>query len=227
MKHILFTKELSPDQLQLFEKMNAEVKGIPFIKTVADPDYKTKLDMLFRGLFTSLVVTSPFAARLFAGYADMNNFFIDTIYTVGEKSATVLRGFCRQCVVSSKGNAEDLANSIVGGSATGNKVCFLSGEMRRDALPRILKESHLCFTEICVYKTLLTPPSALPYFDGIVFFSPSAVQSFYQKYKLSDEAVYAIGSTTQNELLRYNSTLKVGVAEKPSFESLVQLITFA
>lgn len=227
MNRILFTKELSSAHLMLLENLNVKVENIPFIKTVAEQDYKTKLDKLFQGEFTSLIITSPYAASLFAGYAEENNFRIDTIYTVGEKTAMHIRMYCQKCVVSTKGNAEDLANMIVDEHTVHDKICFVSGEMRRNVLPIALRNAQIDFSEISVYRTLLSPPEKLPFFNIIVFFSPSAVRSFYLKYKLSNEAVYTIGPTTQKELLKYNAHLKVNVAEYPSFESLVQMLATA
>ena len=56
---------------------------------------------------------------------------------------------------------------------------------------------------------------------GILFFSPSAVQSFFSKNKVADKTIlFAIGNTTANEIKKY-STNKIIISDEPGKENLV------
>ena len=70
---------------------------------------------------------------------------------------------------------------------------FFSGNLRRDVLPTILKENKITFNEIEVYETNLTPKKISSKFDGILFFSPSAVESYLKLNTIKDEICFCIG----------------------------------
>ena len=60
---------------------------------------------------------------------------------------------------------------------------FFSGNLRKETLPEALKTGGIAFNEIEVYQTTLAPfkISDQEKFDGIMFFSPSAVESLFDK----------------------------------------------
>ena len=60
-------------------------------------------------------------------------------------------------------------------------------------------------------------------YDGILFFSPSAVNSFLLKNKISPKTqLFAIGSTTANALQPFTNQ-PVIIAETPGKENLLHL----
>jgi uroporphyrinogen-III synthase len=74
-----------------------------------------------------------------------------------------------------------------------------------------------------VYKTIETPELLTKSYDAILFFSPSAVQSFFSKNRISDSTqIFAIGSTTADAAESF-SRKPIIVAEKPGKENLVDL----
>lgn len=73
----------------------------------------------------------------------------------------------------------------------GAGIVFFCGDRRREELPSI------GVTEVVVYRTLPTPHRIDRKYDGIAFFSPSAVESFFSVNELSPEiTLFAIGRTT-------------------------------
>ena len=74
-----------------------------------------------------------------------------------------------------------------------------------------------------VYKTEETPQVLSKQYDGILFFSPSAVQSFFSKNYITDKTqVFAIGATTANVVKSFIQQ-PVIISNKPGKENLVNL----
>lgn len=84
------------------------------------------------------------------------------------------------------------------------KVVFFCGNMRRDELPDKLRQHGVQVEEITVYTTEETPYLVEKQYDGILFYSPSAVRSFFSLNKLPVTTFcYAIGETTAAEIRKY------------------------
>ena len=92
--------------------------------------------------------------------------------------------------------------------------------MRRDILPNTLKENGIQFNEIEVYETNLTSKKITQKLDGILFFSPSGVESFLEKNKITNEICFCIGETTA-EALENKNIKNIVIAQKPSVENVI------
>ena len=76
--------------------------------------------------------------------------------------------------------------------------------------------------EIEVYQTNMIHHTVEKNYDGILFFSPSAVQSFFSTNKLNDKTIlFAIGNTTASAIKKY-STNKIIVADEAGKSNLVE-----
>lgn len=114
-----------------------------------------------------------------------------------------------------------LAKKILGQGAI-NKLVFFCGNKRRNELPDLLNTNNLHVQELIVYETLETPVAIPGQLDAIMFFSPSAVNSFFSVNKLEKNTVcFAIGATTAKTIATY-TTNKIISNEVPSQLSLVQ-----
>jgi len=95
-----------------------------------------------------------------------------------------------------------------------------------DEIPKTLQQENINFQEIEVYKTSLNPQGFSQEFDGILFFSPSAVQSFTAKNKLTGITAYCIGNTTALEAQKH--TNNIIIATKPTIENvIVQVVKYS
>ena len=56
--------------------------------------------------------------------------------------------------------------------------------------------------------------------DGILFFSPTGVKSFFAENKIANSAAFCIGQTTASEVKKY--TANVFEAEKTTVESVIE-----
>ncbi|MCH4822556.1 uroporphyrinogen-III synthase [Gramella lutea] len=141
---------------------------------------------------------------------------IENCFCVGEKTSAFARS-CGMNVKESANNAKELALKITE-QHSNKEFHFFSGNKRRDELPEILKENNINYKETQVYKTELNTKRFHSDFDGILFFSPSGVQSFTVDNILNTSA-FCIGETTANEALKH--TENVIVASKPSIENVI------
>lgn len=77
------------------------------------------------------------------------------------------------------------------------EIVFFCGNKRRDELPAVLKAAGVLLHEVVVYETVATPVKAAEGADAVLFFSPSAVQSFFSVNGLKEDVVcFAVGNTT-------------------------------
>tara|TARA_B110001452_G_scaffold208933_1_gene179220 strand:- start:427 stop:1083 length:657 start_codon:yes stop_codon:yes gene_type:complete len=130
---------------------------------------------------------------------------IKNCYCVGEKTKSLLlkNG---QKVAKSEENAQKLANFIVK-SLKNDVFVFFCGNMKRDELPEILTKNNVEFSLVEVYKTSLVYKKINEAFNGILFFSPSAVRSYCYYNKIGDEILFTIGQTTTNEAEAFSNKI--------------------
>jgi uroporphyrinogen-III synthase len=131
-----------------------------------------------------------------------------------------------QCTIkATAANATALANAI---TALGDvrEVYFICGKQRRDELPAILQQHHITVHELVVYENAATPAKMdAAAYDGVFFFSPSAVQSFFSVNTLPAATVcFAIGDTTA-AALRTVTNNKIIISGSPSAYALLDAAT--
>ena len=85
-------------------------------------------------------------------------------------------------------------------------MIFFCGDQRRNDLPEILSKNDIEVQEIVVYETIPVSKKIEEHYHGIMFFSPSAVNSFFLNNKLpSSTILFAIGNTTAEELKKHST----------------------
>ena len=102
---------------------------------------------------------------------------------------------------------------------------FYCGDLRRGELhDRLYKEAAIYLNEYVVYRTIETPHKIETLYDGIAFFSPSAVQSFFSVNTLpAGTTLFAIGHTTADTIRAYGPN-PVIVSPSPEQATLVRKI---
>lgn len=107
------------------------------------------------------------------------------------------------------------------------KMVFFCGDRRLDYLPEALKEAGKMLEEVVVYETHSLPVKIIRAYDAVLFFSPSAVESFFSLNTLSSNTMlFAIGNTTAQRLQQY-TTHKIIVSPEHNAEAMIeQIIAF-
>ena len=123
-------------------------------------------------------------------------------------------------VVAYTGYVQDLAE-IISLIYSQETFTFFSGNLRRDVLPNTLKENRISFNEIEVYETEETSKKIKEKLDGILFFSPSGVDSYFKLNIIKDEICFCIGETTA-EALEEKKIKNIIITEKPLVENVIK-----
>ncbi|MBZ9730426.1 uroporphyrinogen-III synthase [Salegentibacter sp. JZCK2] len=212
MKSILSTKKFSNSQKQLFLNSGLSLVEYDAINTEAT-DFELPSEKIKNAIFTS-----KNSVKAVLGKVEVEHCFC-----VGKKTADLLseNGFHIQEITD---YGKDLGEIIVQ-KYPEESFIFFCGNKRRDEIPEILQGNKIDFKEIEVYKTSLNPKPFSQEFDGILFFSPSAVQSFTAENQLKDVTAFCIGKTTATEAKKH--TNNIIIATKPSIENvIVQVVKY-
>lgn len=128
-------------------------------------------------------------------------------------------------IVDTASHATELAAKIIAHGQF-KQVVFFCGHQRREELPRLLKEAGIEVVEIIVYETIATPVLATGNLDAVLFFSPSAVKSFFSANTLKkDTPCFAIGATTAAALDDYTDN-KVITSEAPTQQMMLASVWY-
>ena len=145
-----------------------------------------------------------------------------SIYCIGQTTLDLAKKyFSDASIAGTASNAADLAALITEDEYI-DEVVFFCGDQRRDELPGILRSHDIGVTEIIVYHTVATPQVVKKEYNGILFFSPSAVDSFFSKNKTKKPTMlFAIGSTTAASIKKYTDN-SIITSDVPGKERLVE-----
>ncbi|MFK8270370.1 uroporphyrinogen-III synthase [Capnocytophaga stomatis] len=210
---ILSTKTLTEQQKKKLSEKGFLLTEIDFIQAHST---EFKLD----NIGDLLLFTSQNAVRSVLQHPQVDSLKSIPCICVGEKTAKLLSENSWK-VIHYEEYASDLGDYI-GQHCLKNRITFFSGNLRRDILPNVLKKTKIEHNEIQVYKTVLCSERINSPQKGILFFSPSGVQSFLQKNSFSDEIVFCIGKTTADEALKH--TKNCIIPEKTTIDSLIECV---
>lgn len=174
---ILSTKFLDGAIIQQAASKNIVIDCVPFIqiKTIATPELQqqivTTLEEKDFVIFTSANAVEA-VAQEFHTKPKLNVFCIS-----GKTRKAVEGKFPGSSIIADAPTGADLARKII--DAKIQSAVFFCGNKRLDTIPNTLKAHQIKLTEIVVYETLLTPHKIEQDYNGVLFFSPSAVESFF------------------------------------------------
>lgn len=208
---ILSTKTLLSNQKQYLLNANFNVLEADFIATEKTPFELNQIN-------DNLIFTSQNAVHSVLEYSDVEALKTKKVFCVGLKTKALLaeNGFD---VIAYTGYAADLAEIITLIYAN-ESYTFFSGNLRRDTLPDALKEAKVKYNEIKVYETTLTPQKINNAVDGILFFSPSGVESYLKENTIKSEKCFCIGETTAEALDKI--TKNIIIADHQTIEDVLE-----
>ena len=206
MPTILSTKKLSVAQKELL--LNT---GLGFVEydAIRIEFIETSIDYTIQ----NAIFTSKNAVKAIQDFG-MN---ISNCFCVGENTKKLLQEHDLN-VVETAQNASDLAKTIIE-NYKNESFLFLCGNLRRNELPDLLKQNNVDVKEKVVYKTHLKSNKFNRQFDGILFFSPSGIQSYVSENTIGESIVFCIGNTTASEAKKH--TENSIVANKPTVENVI------
>ncbi|WP_333807897.1 uroporphyrinogen-III synthase [Flavobacterium sp.] len=174
--------KLSDAKIELVEKNFIQTKSITF-DTPQLNDY--------------LIFTSKEAVKSVLK-SNLKNVFSKPCFCVGSKTHSFLKkkGFS---VLESTDYAEELIQ-LIDSKYKNHSFTFFCGNIRRNTIPDFFQQNKIAFNEIVVYETKLKSSQIKESFDGVLFYSPSGVNSFLENNTLRNKTCFCIGTTTAKAL---------------------------
>jgi uroporphyrinogen-III synthase len=217
--HILSTRPLPETLIDEAARHGILIETQAFILTepVNDEDMRQRVRALgqqrLAAIFTSMNAVE--AVREWTGRADWD------IFCIGLATRRLAEAyFGPGSIAGTAESAKALAEVIIRENP-GREVHFFCGNQRRPELPGVLKQAGLIIHELVVYHTISNPVRTERSYDGIAFFSPSAVDSYFSVNTVSAGAtLFAIGWTTA-EAIRVYSANPLIVSGQPDKEKLI------
>lgn len=224
-KHIFATRELPEaaaaklieagfklDQFD-FIKVNTQYEEGSFLKRLNNPDSQAR------------VFTSKNAVRALAELLEKNPTELckKKNFTVGIKATERLAELGIKANVRSD-NAMILAQ-IIARNADVKAVDFFCGDQALDDLPEYLASKNIKVNKEIVYHTeLVHEKVSTELFDALLFFSPSAVYSFFKKNQVNCKTpAFCIGATTAEAVRRRCENPRI-IAHQPSIDGVVDRV---
>lgn len=228
---VLSTKKLDISLVEQAKENDIEITEQEFI-SVKPILSKKKFDEIMPGIISEdqndIVFTSSNGVEAVTPYLHQGDtWYIPNwnVYCLSGKTKDSLHPFISPSrIIATADNATGLANKII--EQRVKELIFFCGNKRRNELPSLLKKAGITVQEIIVYETVEIQTIATEEIDGILFFSPGAVQSFFSINSLNKDTVcFAIGTTTAGAIADF-TTNKIIVSESPSQEMMLASVKF-
>jgi hydroxymethylbilane synthase len=212
--NIYSTKKLTDDQLQLFHN-----------DVVANSNDAIKISLnrlprsIIKNEIENVVITSKNAVEALLHNFSSIEFQFKNIYCVGRRTRRMVQKRIGE-VKHTEPNAKKLAEYLVE-YLEGTEVTYFCSDLRLDHLPKILSEHRIKVNEIEAYQTKFDAEKVESALEGVMFYSPSTVESFMKQNKANGIA-FCIGETTA--LAAKNYFKDVRIAKVPTVESVIELV---
>jgi len=210
---LIVTKNISLSFKERLLQQGYSVVDIPLIEIKPIP-------FELKEVKQNVIFTSQNAVRILLKKQQPNQGLMKgkKFFCVGEKVKSLLKK-SDQKVVKMAQNASELAHYLLKNHKN-EQFSFFCGTRRMDNLELVFAQNEMKLTIIPIYDTLLKPQKIKLDVEGILFYSPSAVESFFIKNKWPKNAYgFCIGNTTANVLKKY--TEQFYVASQPKESSLL------
>jgi uroporphyrinogen-III synthase len=200
---------------KLEHRPGVQVDYISFIQTVPVTNEVTlERVQQFSGEKLPVVFTSIEAVKAVStAMTDLPRWNI--IYAIEGNTAAKAQEYFKINNIITASSAAALAQKII--DAGDSAAIFFCGDKRLDVLPAMLASAGIELKELVVYTTKETPEQVKEKYSSVIFFSPSAVHSFFSINSLAAGVpVYAIGPTTATAVQQYtnNQLITAAVADK-------------
>ena len=212
--NIFSTKSFTESQRLLFHE-KVVVESSDFIKISTNRIHPRFL----KDEIKNVIITSKNAVEaLITNYSAVELQF-KNIYCVGRRTKRLVENRIGEVKHTEK-NAKKLAEYLVD-YIEGTEVTYFCSDIRLDDLPTILEQNHIKVKEIEAYQTKFDATKIDTKVEGVMFYSPSTVNSYLQENDTSQIA-FCIGETTAKEAKKHFKDVRV--AKLPTVESVIELV---
>ncbi|MFD0990622.1 hydroxymethylbilane synthase [Mariniflexile jejuense] len=212
--NVYSTKSFTEAQRLLFHE-KVTVESSDFIKISLNRIHPRFL----KNEIENVVITSKNAVEsLITNYSAIELQF-KNIYCVGRRTKKLVETKIGK-VTHFENSAKKLANYLVD-YMEGNSVTYFCSDLRLDDLPTILEKNNIKVTEVEAYQTKFDGIKIPETIEGVMFYSPSTVESYIAKNN-TEAIAFCIGETTATEAKKHFKDVRI--AKVPTVESVIELV---
>ncbi|GAB1856978.1 hypothetical protein MHTCC0001_18140 [Flavobacteriaceae bacterium MHTCC 0001] len=212
--NVFSTKKLTEDQQQLFHQ-KVVVKSEDFIKI----SLNRIRPQILKSEIENVIITSKNAVDALITNYSATELQFKNIYCVGRRTKRLVEQKIGKVKYAAK-NAKALAEYLVE-YIEGTEVTYFCSDIRLDALPTILAENNIKVNEVEAYQTKYDGRKVEDTIEGVMFYSPSTIESFIQKNS-TNVIAFCIGETTARVAKTHFKDIRV--AKVPTVESVIELV---
>jgi hydroxymethylbilane synthase len=214
-KHAVYsTKKLSEAQKKLLPR-TIEIHDSDFIKIrfnrIAPKVMKEEIE--------NVVITSQNGVDSILNSFTKNEIKFKNIFCVGRRTKKLIETSIGEVSFVAK-NAKQLAEYLAE-NLKNKEVTYFCSDIRMEILPAYLHQKNIQLNEIEAYKTMLSPLKIGDDVSGVLFYSPSGIESYLKKND-TDRVAFCIGESTADIAKKYFKNVQV--SNSPDVESLLTLV---
>jgi len=212
--NIYSTKSLTEGQMQL---LNNDL--------VATSNDAVKINLnrisaaVLKAPMKNVIITSQNTVDAILTNCPKEDLNFENIYCVGRRTKRLVERRIGK-VVHAENYGKDLANYLAE-NLKEREVTYFCSDLRLDYIPDILTENNIKINEIEAYQTKYDAIEVAKDIEGVMFYSPSTVQSFIKKNHANGIA-FCIGDSTALEARKHFKDVRV--AKIPTVESVIELV---
>lgn len=167
----------------------------------------------------NVVITSQNGVEAILNSFTKDELQFKNIYCVGRRTKKLIEQRIG-AVVKSERNAEKLATYLID-TIKNEEVTYFCSDVRLDTLPKQLTENGIIVHEVEAYKTMFSPVKVNDNVNGVLFYSPSGIESYLQENN-TNKVAFCIGESTAKEARKHFENVEV--AKIPSVESVLDIV---
>lgn len=217
--YIVSTRKLTSEKVDELQAAGWKFMSHDFISKVIDIPADLPAESIHKHVvLTSITGVKAFLQIIKQLQLDSSNY---TVYCIsrGTKEYAAASGLN---IKSTAPYASGLADEILRDGEV-KEVTHVCSNIRRDELSDKLKKAGVAVQDVIAYSTEFTPVVIDSSYNALVFFSPSAVDSFLSLNSLQQVPCFCIGKTTADHAKQkgYQHTY---IADAPSEDILLKTI---
>lgn len=211
---VFSTKKLSELQKQTLSKAIG----------IADSDFiKIRFNRIsakvIKNEIENVIITSQNGVEALLNSFTKDEMNFKNIFCVGRRTKKLIENRIGKVTHVAK-NAKKLAEYL-SKELENKEVTYFCSNVRLDILPAFLQTHDIVVNEVEAYKTMLSSHKLDDSVSGVLFYSPSGIESYLEK-NTTDKVAFCIGETTAKEARKHFDNVQV--ANMPSVDSVLELV---
>ncbi|QSS97902.1 uroporphyrinogen-III synthase [Psychroflexus sp. ALD_RP9] len=207
MARLLSTKKLTESQRQLVLNTSHSLVEYNAIST------EVNQEVIPKKIIKNAIITSQTAAKI----CIKHQLKLKRVFCVGQKTARLLINAGYNVVLIC--TYANFLSQILVEAYRNETFDLLCSTQRLNTIPSALTSAGIDFKEHHIYSTLANYKSFSNQFDAVLFFSPSAVKSFFSVNEITPNYLVCIGETTAQSAKKFSKN--ISISRTTSIESCI------